>query len=144
MTKTLTDKWRAGNLKKSFYYLKFPDTETAEIYNLYDMEKFRYVQDSEKIDVLDEVPSYDEYQSLKKETESLKEQIHSMLFTDDVVQERYDKSVQKMHILEQQLQEANEVIKVFRKENWRYGGEFIGASDSYSCAQSYLDKWGVK
>lgn len=69
MTKTLTDKWRAGNLKKSFYYLKFPDTETAEIYNLYDMEKFRYVQDSEKIDVLDEVPSYYEYQKLQKRLE---------------------------------------------------------------------------
>ena len=73
MTKTLTDKWCAGNLKKSFYYLKFPDTETAEIYNLYDMEKFRYVQDSEKIEVLDEVPSYEEYQLLKEEIKALKE-----------------------------------------------------------------------
>ena len=43
-----------------------------------------------------------------------------------------------------QLQEANQVIKAFRKENGRYGGEFIGVSSSYSCAQSYLDKWGVK
>ena len=73
MTKTLTEQWRAGNLKKSFYYLKFPDTETTEIYNLYDMEKFRYVQDSEKIEVLDEVPSYEEYQLLKEEIKALKE-----------------------------------------------------------------------
>ena len=64
MTKTLTEQWRAGNLKKSFYYLKFPNTETTEISNLYDMEKFRYVQDSEKIEVLDEVPSYEEYNEL--------------------------------------------------------------------------------
>ena len=73
MTKKLTEQWRAGNLKKSFYYLKFPDTETAEIYNLYDMEKLRYVQDSEKIEVLDEVPSYEEYQLLKEEIKALKE-----------------------------------------------------------------------
>ena len=73
MTKTLTDKWCAGNLKKSFYYLKFPDTETAEIYNLYDIEKFRYVQDSEKIECLDEVPSYEQYQLLKEEIKALKE-----------------------------------------------------------------------
>ena len=73
MTKKLTEQWRAGNLKKSFYYLKFPDTETTEIYNLYDMEKFRYVQDSEKIEVLDEVPSYEEYQLLKEEIKALKE-----------------------------------------------------------------------
>lgn len=45
---------------------------------------------------------------------------------------------------EEPKQEANQVIKAFRKENWRYGGEFIGVSSSYSCAQSYLDKWGVK
>lgn len=137
MSKTLTEQWREGKLKKSFYYLKFPDTETAEIYNLYDMEKFRYVQDSEKIDVLDEVPSYDEYQSLKKETESLKEQIHSMLFTDDVVQERYDKSVQKMHILEQQLQEANKLIKWVVKTSWTGNQE----EDDFD---RYLEKWGVK
>jgi hypothetical protein len=75
MTKTLTEQWRAGNLKKSFYYLKFPDTETAEIYNLYDMEKFRYVQDSEKIDVIDEVPSYDEYKQLVSKTEQLQKNL---------------------------------------------------------------------
>jgi peptidoglycan hydrolase CwlO-like protein len=96
------------------------------------MEKFRYVQDSEKIDVIDEVPSYDEYQSLKKEIDSLKEQIHSMLFTDNVVQERYDKSVQKMHILEQQLQEANEVIKHYAEKN------------GYHKAMDYLNKWCAK
>ena len=115
MTKTLTEQWRSGNLKKSFYYLKFPDTETSEIYNLYDMEKFRYVQDSEKIEVLDEVPSYEEYQLLKKEIDSLKEQIHSMLFTDDVVQERYDKAEMKIHILEHHLEIATKALREIRK-----------------------------
>ena len=75
MTKTLTEQWRAGNLKNSFYYLKFPDTETAEIYNLYDMEKFRYVQDSEKIEVLDEVPSYEEYNELATKCNQLQKRL---------------------------------------------------------------------
>lgn len=75
MTKTLTEQWHAGNLKNSFYYLKFPDTETTEIYNIYDMEKFRYVQDSEKIVVLDEVPSYDEYNELDTKCNQLQKRL---------------------------------------------------------------------
>lgn len=45
MTKTLTEQWCSGNLKNSFYYLKFPDTETAEIYNLYDNERLKEMED---------------------------------------------------------------------------------------------------
>lgn len=75
MSKELTEQWRSGNLKNSFYYLKFPDTETAEIHNLYDMERFRYVQDSEKIEVLDEVPSYDEYNELATKCNQLQKRL---------------------------------------------------------------------
>ena len=140
MTKTLTEQWRAGNLKKSFYYLKFPDTETAEIYNLYDMEKFRYVQASEKIEVLDEVPSYDEYRLLKKEIDSLKEQIHSMLFTDDVVQERYDKAEMKIYILEMQLEIATKALKGYEnKQNWDKNGiSFMKYNKGFTLAKKAL------
>ena len=43
-----------------------------------------------------------------------------------------DELVQKMHILEQQLQEANEVIQHYAEKN------------GYHKAMDYLNKWGVK
>lgn len=97
MTKTLTDKWRAGNLKKSFYYLKFPDTETAEIYNLYDMEKFRYVQDSEKIDVLDEVPSYEEYNDLIQQNVNQESAIETYIERIKELEEIFDSAVDALY-----------------------------------------------
>lgn len=56
----LTEQWKKGELQNAFYYMMFPDTGKAEIYNLYDMQKFIYVRDAERIKVLAEVPSYDE------------------------------------------------------------------------------------
>lgn len=43
-----------------------------------------------------------------------------------------DELVQKMHILEQQLHEANEVIKHYAEKN------------GYHKTMDYLNKWGVK
>jgi hypothetical protein len=45
---------------------------------------------------------------------------------------RYSELVQKMHILEQQLQEANVVIQHYAEKN------------GYHKAMDYLNKWGVK
>lgn len=47
--------------------------------------------------------------TLKKENERLKENIHSMLFTDDVVQNRYDKAKRE-----------NEELKLLVAEAWAY------------------------
>ena len=79
MSKELTEKWKAGKLKQAFYYLKFPDMDISEIYTLYDMEKFRYVKDSDKIEVLAPVPSYDEYKKLQ---EQLKDAEEALRFYD--------------------------------------------------------------
>ena len=44
--------------------------------------------------------------TLKKENERLKENIHSMLFTDDVVQNRYDKAKEENTKLKELLREC--------------------------------------
>ena len=44
--------------------------------------------------------------TLKKENERLKENIHSMLFTDDVVQDRYDKAKEENTKLTELLKRA--------------------------------------
>ena len=71
MSKELTRQWRNGELKKAFYYFKFGDTESIEIYNLYEAEKFRYVNDADKIKVLAPVPTYEEYQRLLEKEKEL-------------------------------------------------------------------------
>lgn len=48
---------------------------------------------------------------------------------------RYSELVQKMHILEQQLQEANEVIESFRTYDFTVNDEN---------AEAYQVKWNVK
>ena len=114
MTKTLTEQWREGTLPRGAYYVN--RLGEVRIYLVtYEDDKNTH----EIYEVLAPVPSYDEYQLLKKEIDSLKEQIHSMLFTDDVVQERYDKAVQKMHILEKRLAIATTALKEYAEEgNW--------------------------
>ena len=49
---------------------------------------------------------------LSVENLKLKENIHSMLFTDDVVQERYDKAKEEIKELKDLLKEAQKVFKL--------------------------------
>lgn len=57
--------------------------------------------------------------TLKKENERLKENIHSMLFTDDVVQDRYDKTKAENEKLKKQLEIAVNALKEYGNiTNW--------------------------
>ena len=64
MTKTLTDKWRNGTLEQKYYYVKYfgngqkPFVEIELKNFLLDLVK---VKDSDKIEVLAAVPTYDEF-----------------------------------------------------------------------------------
>lgn len=59
-------------------------------------------------------------------------QKHALEQENYELKRKNDELVQKMHILEQQLQEANEVIKHYAEKN------------GYHKAIDYLNKWGVK
>lgn len=54
--------------------------------------------------------------TLKKYNERLKENIHSMLFTDDVVQDRYDKSKEENTKLKELLKGAKEIIEWYKAD----------------------------
>lgn len=62
-------------------------------------------------------------------------QKHALEQNNYELKRKNDELVQKMHILEQQLQEANETI-MSMVGNGMFTSDEIG--------QSYLDKWGVK
>lgn len=131
----LTDKWKKGELDRNkiyYYETPFNTVDTASGYwlcNHLDTEK-------DKVEILGEVPSYEEYQKflsdqlaknegveinaeLEAENTKLKENIHSMLFTDDVVQDRYDKSKEENTKLKTEnkwySEQLNEAVKEVAK-----------------------------
>ena len=83
MTKSLTEQWRYGTLRGCFYW-KLPNgnicTADTDI-----MRDIKNVRDSDEVEVLQETPSYVEYNEL----------------------------VQKMHILEKKLEIATKALKKY-------------------------------
>lgn len=92
MSKELTEQWRNGKLEQKYYYVKYfwngkkPFVEIELKNFLLDLVK---VKDSDKIEVLASVPSYDEYNKL----------------------------VQKMHILEKQLEIATKALEALETKS---------------------------
>lgn len=65
MTKSLTEKWKNGELPDGHYYVQY-DKCSPFIKDAYGMIELKRCIDSEKIEVLAPVPSYDEYNKLRK------------------------------------------------------------------------------
>lgn len=135
MSKELTDKWKAEKLKQAFYYLKFPDMDISEIYTLYDMERFRYVKDSDKIEVLAPVPSYEEYKQVNEDVDKL-----SDLLTK--TNKGWEKTIKENKKLQEQLKDAEEALRFYDSKDFHYevDGVVMGAEP----AHKYKIKWGVK
>lgn len=75
MSKELTEQWRNGTLEENRYYVKLP--EEIIIANIYQLKQLDLVKDSDKIEVLAAVPSYDEYKRLEERLEiAIKACIH--------------------------------------------------------------------
>ena len=65
MTKTLTEQWKDGELPSGFYYVSIPGAVCGvSILDDYELQAYKSVRDSDKIEVLSEVPSYDEYKEM--------------------------------------------------------------------------------
>jgi hypothetical protein len=113
----LTEQWKKGELEEGFYYVKCPWSDEIEV---------RYVHNGtdEYECIVAPVPSYEEFDNIikcylcahekanrfEKENQKLKENIHSMLFTDDVVQDRYDKAIQENKQLKELLKLARSSV----------------------------------
>lgn len=61
---TLTEQWKKGELEDGFYYFRMPDG-TTDIASEYKLIRYILVRDSDKIEVLAPVPSYEEYLTMK-------------------------------------------------------------------------------
>ena len=62
MTKTLTEQWREGTLRGCFYW-KLPNGNICTAYTD-TMRDMKNVRDSNEVEVLEEAPSYYEYQDI--------------------------------------------------------------------------------
>ena len=85
MTKTLTEQWREGTLRGCFYW-KLPNGNICTAYTD-TMRDIKNVRDSDEVEVLQETPSYVEY----------------------------NEYVQKIHILEKRLEIATKALKEYER-----------------------------
>lgn len=115
----LTEKWRKGELPSGWYYYGIHNE--TDVIGCDKLKMYRNRRDiKDDIEVLAEVPDYVEWRNmvncaceehetnhrLLEENAQLKENIHSMLFTDNVIQERYDKAKQDIGKLKELLKEV--------------------------------------
>ncbi|MBO7712636.1 MAG: hypothetical protein J6S85_03985 [Methanobrevibacter sp.] len=123
MTKTLTEKWKDGELPSSddehnwlSYYIMFKDGSTYS--DSYWRGQWGTADRNYIKEVLAPVLTYDEYKDIEK---------------------GYIELCRECRRLQEQLKEANELLK-------EYGTESLWESLSLSCdeAYEYCKKWGVK
>ena len=135
MTKSLTEQFMDGSFKCNVYYCqtKYDGLKLLLLYH--DGCEHGYAQrfgecedypHKDILEVLAPVPSYEEYQRLLSIALKPKNPLSDVMMCYDT--EREKEVVEK---LEQQLAEANEVIKWY-------------AQPDRGCAKDYLKKWGVK
>lgn len=127
MTKSLTEKWKDGTLEGGFYYIlvdgeKYPLIDHTD-YNLLSHQVEWKIFDWHGVkEVVDEVPSYSEYQALKYNCET----IHTC----------WKGANEKIKKLQEQLKEANDIIiSVAAMPRFPVNPELC---------REYLKKWSVK
>lgn len=88
MTKTLTEQWREGKLPENTYYVQF----ICGRYGIYDFEQFKgfgFDNDLAYIkEVLEPVPSYDEYQDIIQQNVNQESAIETYIEDIKCLQER--------------------------------------------------------
>lgn len=133
MTKTLTEQWREGTLPIGNYYIRVKEQGEEKIIDYkIDGSAFFYDQNV-LLEIVEPVPSYDEYQGL------LSDQLAKNEATEINAELEH-----KMERLQEQLNEANEVIK-----DYDYYEPVLTNEGKYlryepNSAKAYLEKWGVK
>ena len=132
MTKSLTEQWKDGKLENGYYWCRILDNEKEAFMQHLIAGHFQYSPSFIK-EVLAPVPSYKEWKELK----DFKQRAVDDSTTNplDCMQIEINGLEDYIKKLEQQLAEANELVK-----------ECETKSNAYVClkAQKYFDKWDVK
>lgn len=100
MTKSLTEQWRDGTLPDGHYYVQY-DKCSPFIREAYGMIELKRCIDSEKIEVLSAVPTYEQFVGLMDDSKEL------------------DKAYDKINLLEKKLEIATKALKKYAEsDNW--------------------------
>lgn len=127
MTKSLTEKWKDGELPEGTYYVMF----LCGRYGTYEFEKFKgfgFDNDLAYIkEVLAPVPSYDEYKKMDSELKELACKNDSLSMECGKLQE--------------QLKEANKVVKL--SIQYLTQNTLVSTEGVIIAGEKYLKKWGI-
>ena len=149
MTKTLTEQWKKKELKDGDYYVLNKAGDIVCDYYIEILGHFDSVLTENVKEVLAPVPSYKEYNKLRKlplKCFQLEEDNSALV----VINKDMCKEGER---LQEQLNEANAILKSYaNRDNWSSIMDGCGYSDNalyvddhgYSSAENYLEKWGVK
>ena len=136
--KSLTEQWKDGELGKGFYYIKtrwfgcdnkWHYNKEQDIDYLDSDGEWCSVANDSVVEIIGDVPSYDEWKELDDELKELAT--------------KNDTLAMKNGRLREQLNEANEVIKKYRRFEVALKVEKGTLTGVYP-AFDYLKKWGVK
>jgi hypothetical protein len=139
MSQGLTILWRLGKLKPRSYYVKFSDGK-VHCCQFSQMKELLKVKDTKKMEVMAQVPTYDEYCSLEIGNEHMAKTYNGLIEKNNyLIKENTEKKedlvnfTQEIISLDEQLKEANDILKniVCSSEN-----EQLVVID-------YLNKWNV-
>lgn len=97
MSKELTEQLQNGTLEENMYYVKLP--EEIVISNLYRLKQLALVNDSDEIEVLAPVPTYNQFSKMVKKVERLEQQLESETLAKQEGVEIVSELQQKVHIL---------------------------------------------
>ena len=168
--KSLTEQWREGTLPRGAYYVNYQYNNRVWLYK----DKNQTPENTVGLfEVLAPVPSYDEYKEMDNDLKEIASKNDTLAMENGKLQEQNADLGQKVHILneaneknynalcdeikknkklQEQLKEANEVIKKYAEsDNWfeedTHGEVWSFQKESkypWRIGFRYLKKWGVK
>ena len=113
MTKTFTEQWREGTLPAGCYYVLSTEDDTPVACDI------DVVCDFMIRDVVEPVPSYDEFKQLVSKTDELVQKIHILNEQNTKQYNELCEEIKKDNILEKKLAIATKALKKINK-NYRF------------------------
>lgn len=127
MSKELTEKWKAGELKEGYYYIKYEDNYIGIAFACewigryeYPCVGFEFEEDIEEI--LAPVPSYEELQRLESDSLAKKEGeeiVAELNYKNKELLKRNKEQRKKIHILTESQMKLENTIGELGKQNAR-------------------------
>lgn len=130
--KSLTEQWRDNDLADDkLYYWRISDGQEL-VQNKLGMCAYRLCNDSDKIECLAPVPSYDEYKELVSKTDELMQKVHILNEQNTKQYNELCEEIKKNNILEKKLAIATKALKQYaNRRNWVIGN-FMCANNGVS------------